>query len=78
MQAARALSTRGMRAFASRHGSLKSSRVTVLPATAHAVLVVLNGHRAAGLPEAVTQLLAGSAGLRLLANFAALAARTPA
>lgn len=33
-----------------------------------AVLVVLNGHRAAGLPEAVTQLLAGSSGLRLLVS----------
>lgn len=33
-----------------------------------AVLVVLNGHRAVGLPEAVTQLLAGSSGLRLLVS----------
>lgn len=33
-----------------------------------AVLVVLNGHRAAGLPEAVTQLLAGSSGLHLLVS----------
>lgn len=33
-----------------------------------AVLVVLSGHRAVGLPEAVAQLLAGSSGLRLLVS----------